>query len=108
MNWKLHTFFALLIFAGVARAHERYDFYRSPRQMAMGGASIGVVNDQTALIHNPAGLGRLRDVYLTLADPVLAIGDQDSTIAGGPTLIPNMMDMQPALDQLQVNPAHLG
>ncbi|MGZ5279342.1 MAG: hypothetical protein ACXWC9_05340, partial [Pseudobdellovibrionaceae bacterium] len=36
-----------------------------------GGASIAVVNDETALLANPAGLGKLRDSYGTLIDPEL-------------------------------------
>jgi hypothetical protein len=37
--------------------------------MSMGGASIAVVNDETALLINPAGLGKLRDIYGTILDP---------------------------------------
>ena len=34
----------------------------------MGGAAIAVVNDETAVLENPAGLGRLRNNILTLFD----------------------------------------
>ncbi|PWU21600.1 MAG: hypothetical protein C5B49_02380 [Bdellovibrio sp.] len=44
-------------------------FYIGARGLGMGGAQIGVVDDETALAVNPAGLGRLRDVYGTLVDP---------------------------------------
>ena len=37
--------------------------------MGMGGAAIAVVNDETALLLNPIGLGRLREPYITLIDP---------------------------------------
>ncbi len=37
----------------------------------MGGAKIAVANDETSLLANPAGLGKLRDYYGTLLDPEL-------------------------------------
>lgn len=37
--------------------------------MGMGGAAIAVVNDETSLLLNPIGLGRLREPYITLFDP---------------------------------------
>lgn len=37
--------------------------------MGMGGASIAVVNDETATLLNPNGLGKLRDYFFTLIDP---------------------------------------
>ncbi len=46
-----------------------FQFYRGVRQMGMGGASIAVVNDETAVLSNPNGLGRLRDYFFTIADP---------------------------------------
>jgi hypothetical protein len=46
-----------------------FEFYRGVRQMGMGGASIAVVNDETAVLSNPNGLGRLRDSFLTVIDP---------------------------------------
>lgn len=55
----------LLFFSTVAQA----DFYQGIRQMGMGGAAIAVVNDETALLLNPIGLGRLRVPYVTLIDP---------------------------------------
>jgi hypothetical protein len=45
------------------------DFYQGIRQMGMGGAAIAVVNDETSLLLNPIGLGRLREPYITLIDP---------------------------------------
>lgn len=50
-------------------AQERYEFYNGVRQMGMGGAVIAVVNDETALLSNPAALGKLRDHFITLFDP---------------------------------------
>lgn len=60
-----------------------FEFYRGVRQMGMGGASIAVVNDETALLSNPNGLGRLRDSFYTLIDPELTSGVDDSeTLVG--------------------------
>ena len=38
-----------------------------------GGAGIAVVNDETAMLINPAGLGKLRDYIFTIADPEIEI-----------------------------------
>lgn len=54
-------------------ARERHEFYSGARCQAMGGACIGVVNDETALVVNPAALGKLRDTYGTLLDPEIEI-----------------------------------
>ena len=52
------------------------DFYQGIRQMGMGGAAIAVVNDETALLLNPNGLGRLREPYLTIIDPEVTTNTQ--------------------------------
>ncbi len=46
-----------------------FEFYRGVRQMGMGGASIAVVNDETSVLTNPNGLGKLRDYFFTAVDP---------------------------------------
>lgn len=104
-----YLLYMLIIFAGPAAfAQDHYEFYQGIRQMAMGGAAIGVVDDETALILNPAALGKLRDVYLTLLDPVADMGSQDDQIAGGSANLPTLTDPQKALDQANANPgAHL-
>lgn len=94
--------FALPVPAALAQAH--YEFYQGIRQQAMGGAAIGVVDDETALILNPAGLGRLRTYYLTLVDPVLDIGAKDDQIAGGYAHLQDLTDPQKALNQANANP----
>lgn len=58
------TVFLQNIFAGEVREN-----FVGARMLAMGGSSIAVVNDETALLSNPAGLGKLRDFYGTLIDP---------------------------------------
>lgn len=52
-----------------AQQNEVRSWYRGTRMMGMGGAGIAVVDDETALLVNPAGLGRLRDIYGTIIDP---------------------------------------
>lgn len=58
-----------LIFTLFLASAEGADFYQGIRQMGMGGAAIAVVNDETSLLLNPNGLGRLREPYVTLIDP---------------------------------------
>ena len=73
----------LYIFAAYsAHAGQNFEFYRGIRQMGMGGASIAVVNDETALLANPAGLGKLRDYIITVADPEVDVGSKTQAIIG--------------------------
>jgi hypothetical protein len=65
-------FLILLLLCSVATwASERRNFYSGVRGLAMGGAQIATVNDETALLVNPAALGKLRDFYGTILDPEL-------------------------------------
>lgn len=57
-----------------ANAQERRSFYSGARCQGMGGACLAVTNDETALLVNPAALGKLRDFYGTLFDPELEFG----------------------------------
>ncbi len=59
--------------ASTAAAGEIYEFYNGARTMAMGGAYVTTVNDETAVFHNPGGLGRLRDPFFTAVDPEIDI-----------------------------------
>ena len=76
-------FFHVLIFGGVL-AHSVLAYsqdtevranYTGARALAMGGSQIAVVNDETALLVNPAALGKLRDSYGTIVDPEIDIGN---------------------------------
>ncbi len=78
MNRMLITL--ILGMASVAKASEVREFYNGARAMAMGGATIAVVNDETALLANPAALGKLRDSYGTLFDPEIEINANYSSI----------------------------
>lgn len=63
----------LMVSSGVASAHsEIKDFYNGVRSLGMGGAYTAIVNDETALLTNPAGLSRLRDKIVTVVDPELS------------------------------------
>lgn len=59
----------LVLFVEVSYAQEVFENYTNARSLAMGGTMIAVVNDETALLGNPAALGKLRDSYGTLIDP---------------------------------------
>lgn len=79
-------FFILSICAPLWAA-ERVEFYQGIRQLGMGGAGIGVVNDETALLINPAGLGKLRDYIVTVVDPEITYGaDNGRILPKGKTL----------------------
>lgn len=87
----------LLFFSFETWARERRTFYTGARGLAMGGAQIATVNDETALLVNPAGLGKLRDVYGTILDPEIDLSNnlnsmnQSSSISN-PYSIPSIKD----------------
>ncbi len=68
----------------------------------MGGARIAVVNDETALMVNPAGLGKLRDYFVTVADPELELGSQTQSIIEADLFA--FTDAQKTVDLLEENP----
>ena len=61
--------FLLFFMVEVTFAAEMYPFFRGVRAEGMGGASVAVVNDETALLINPAGLGKIRNKYVAMANP---------------------------------------
>lgn len=63
--------FLLVGFGARAQNTEVRSFYTGIRALGMGGAGINVVDDETALLTNPAALGKLRDFYGTILDPQL-------------------------------------
>ena len=63
-------------------ARERRSFYSGVRCQGMGGACLAVTNDETALLVNPAALGKLRDFYGTIFDPELEFGYQTQGFYG--------------------------
>ena len=68
----------------------------------MGGAGVATVNDETALLINPAALGRLRDYFITIADPELDLSEETERIAGLDIL--KMRDPQEALNKTLSKP----
>ncbi len=62
-----------ILFWSPTFAQELRPFYRGVRALGMGGCYAATVNDETALLLNPAALGKLRDFYGTLLDPELDI-----------------------------------
>ena len=105
---KSNLLFRLILLAGgiglyfiltlPANAGQNFEFYRGIRQMGMGGASIAVVNDETALLANPAALGKLRDYFITVADPELDVGSKTQAIIGAG--VTKVLEPQDTLDLL--------
>ena len=73
------SFVVVMIFGLASPASEIYPFYRNTRALGMGGASVAVVNDETALFLNPAGLGKIRVPYFALLNPELEINYNTNT-----------------------------
>lgn len=98
MKYKLVILFSLLCWSAFSQEVRR--FYTGSRMMGMGGASIAVVNDETALLVNPAGLGKLRDKYGTILDPELDVSSNYTKLnalsAIGDPL--SLESVKPALD----------
>lgn len=99
---KVAILFSMLLTTLQAKAGERYEFYNGIRAMGMGGASVATVNDETALISNPAALGKLRDYFITIVDPEVEVGAETETITG--TKIMNVTDPQKVLDMTKLKP----
>lgn len=92
----------VLLVSPLAGASEIFEFYTGARQQAMGGAYTAVVNDETAILSNPAGLGRIRDSIFTLADPEVDASftaTQVATISN----FTNVFTVQGLLDSLNQN-----
>jgi hypothetical protein len=63
----------IVLFSQISFSQEIHENYNGIRALSMGGAAIAVVNDETALLTNPAALGKLRDSYGTILDPELEV-----------------------------------
>lgn len=90
-------FLLMLLDSRMSWAAERYEFFTGVRQMGMGGASVAVVNDETALLSNPAGLGKLRTYIITVIDPEITASQDNGPIMGGRP-IGEMLQPQTLLD----------
>lgn len=82
----MKAYVSLMIFcatlASQAWARERQEFYNGVRMLGMGGAGVAIVNDETALLVNPAALGKLRDYFITVVDPEIEVGVQTEQVTG--------------------------
>ncbi len=93
------------LFISNAHAIERYEFYNGVRQMGMGGTAVTTVNDETALILNPAALGKLRNTYLTILDPELAGSTKNmGTLSKGGGATTGFTEPQELLNKLLLSP----
>lgn len=72
----------LHVLSGPAFGAERMEFYNGVRGLGMGGAQMATVNDETSALINPAGLGKLRDSFLTVVDPEVHVGSESQSIVG--------------------------
>jgi hypothetical protein len=90
--------FIFILSTASASARERFEFYNGVRALGMGGAAIAAVNDETALLLNPAALGRLRNYFVTVADPEVSVGENTQRIID--LDITQFMDPQKVLDSL--------
>ncbi len=77
------------------------EFYTGIRALGMGGAYVNVVNDETALVTNPAGLGKLRDFTFTFFDPELH-GSFNNTDIVNISNFSDAMSVQGLLDKLNL------
>ncbi|MBX7231184.1 MAG: hypothetical protein K1X29_03765 [Bdellovibrionales bacterium] len=88
----------LLAHSPLVHSGEVYEFYNGVRSLGMGGSGIAVVNDETALLVNPAALGKLRDYFITVIDPEIEGSSNAISVAGLDLL--EMFSPQKALDKL--------
>ncbi len=109
MNFSLIVKFILFISFSVlnlrlSNATEIYQNYTGARSLAMGGAYVNTVNDETSLELNPAGLGRLRSKIITLADPEIEVGSKDQQIFSTNSNYLGMIDPGVILSNSAVSP----
>jgi len=102
----LITLICTLFIIFKAQSAEVHEFYNGIRSLGMGGAAIAVVNDETALIVNPAALGKLRDPFVTVVDPELELSANNDSIFSTSYLA--ALDPQAAMDKLKLTPARHG
>ena len=77
------------------------EFYTGVRSLGMGGAYVNIVNDETAILTNPAGLGKLRDYTFTFFDPELSGSFNDTDIVNMSNFS-DALSVQGLLDKLKL------
>lgn len=71
----MNKFLILILLASLKLlATERVEFYNGVRPLGMGNTQVATVNDETGLVANPAGLGKLRNFFGTILDPEIDLG----------------------------------
>jgi hypothetical protein len=81
----ISVFGFVIVFSVTSNAQQIFEFYNGVRQLGMGGAYAAVVNDETALLTNPAGLSKVRGHIITPADLELSFGQNTTDIATAST-----------------------
>lgn len=94
----------LLLKIPTAFASEYYEYYTGARMKAMGGSYVNTVNDETALLQNPAGLGKIRGKILTVADPELDLSSNDQQQFSGSGTYLDMINMKSIMDNIKSVP----
>lgn len=74
LRMKKGFFLVYLAISIHSLASERVEFYNGIRPLGMGNTQVATVNDETGLVVNPAGLGKLRNYFGTIFDPELDLG----------------------------------
>lgn len=82
MRNRFCTIISIVMFSGCVYAAEMYPFFRGVRAEGMGGASIAVVNDETSLLINPTGLGKIRKGYVAIANPEIETTNETISVFG--------------------------
>lgn len=99
---------ALILIVTMRAQGEVFDLYRGARGQGMGGADTAVVNDETALLINPAGLGKLRNTIGTLLDPEIEFGERVSRMYLKKSFsgFTDLNALRPTLDTSRQKPYH--
>jgi hypothetical protein len=98
-----YLFVGLLIISLKASADERFEMFSGIRQMGMGGAAVATVNDETALLSNPAALAKLRTYIITVFDPEVSLNVGVQRLSAGQNLA-DFANPQGLLAALSANP----
>jgi hypothetical protein len=105
MSIKLLIFSLIFILQGsLLRASEVYPFFRDIREEGMGGAGVAVVDDQTALFVNPAGLGKIRGPYFTIVNPQIEMNYDLNSSLGTSLKYQSLQDPQAMLNLNKQSP----
>ncbi len=99
----LLVFIFINLGASTVWSGERLEFHNGVRALGMGGAALAVTNDETAMVVNPAGLGKLRDYIVTVFDPELHMSGPVTGLTSGQQ-ITNYFDPQPIYDAIAKMP----